>query len=308
MTKVGLLFSGQGAQVAQMGLDFYEKAPVFKQVINQASKICGFDLVECFQDSEKLKQTRFVQPALCAFSYGVYATLKEMYSDLEIAGGIGLSLGEYPALIASGALGFEEGMKLLQKRAAFMQDDCDQCQSAMVAILNPDLDLIEKVQAEVSTSQNPVGIANYNSPKQVVVGGTVKAVKLLSDKLTGQGRMRLVSLKVNGAFHTPLFAKSAKRLKREISKVTVKNPAFPVVSNTDQVLFTKDNIADILPRQVMNPTHFGGCVQKLSNDAAIENWIELGPGDTLLKFVKQIDRKTKRQAVDTYAKLSELSF
>lgn len=307
MTKVGLLFSGQGAQVPGMGKDFYEKIPVFAETIDQASEICGFDLTECFGSSEMLKQTKYVQPALCAFSYGVFKALKNAAPDLNVVGGIGLSLGEYPALIASSMLDFETGMKLVSKRAEFMQEDCDRHQSSMAAILKPDVELVEKICAEISTDEKPVSIANYNSPKQVVIGGDDEAVKKASEKLSEEGKMRVVELNVNGAFHTPLLKTSSQRLGEVLKAVSFKDPEFVIESNTDRIPFTKENAAEILQRQVMSPTHFASCVEKMIKDCEIETFVEIGPGETLSKFVRQIDRNIGRASVETLEKMQKFS-
>ena len=254
-----------------------------------------------------LKQTKYVQPALCAFSYGVFKALKNAAPDLNVVGGIGLSLGEYPALIASSMLDFETGMKLVSKRAEFMQEDCDRHQSSMAAILKPDVELVEKICAEISTDEKPVSIANYNSPKQVVIGGDDEAVKKASEKLSEEGKMRVVELNVNGAFHTPLFRTSSQRLGEVLKDVSFKDPEFVIESNTDRIPFTKENAAEILQRQVMSPTHFAACVEKMIKDCEIETFVEIGPGETLSKFVKQIDRNIGRASVETLEKMQKFS-
>lgn len=307
MTKVGLLFSGQGAQIPGMGRDFYERVPVFAETIDRASEICGFDLTECFGSSEMLRQTKYVQPALCAFSYGVFKVLKNAVPGLDVVGGIGLSLGEYPALIASSMLDFETGMKLVSKRAEFMQEDCDRHPSSMAAVLKPDVELVEKICAEISTDERPVLIANYNSPKQVVIGGDVEAVEKASGKLSGKGGMRVVELNVNGAFHTPLFRSSSQRLGEVLKDVSFRDSEFVIESNTDRIPFTKENAAEILQRQVMSPTHFADCVEKMIRDLEVEAFIEIGPGETLSKFVRQIDRNVGRASVETLEKMQKVS-
>lgn len=306
MTRVGLLFSGQGAQVPGMGADFYAGSPAFAETIDRASEICGFSLPECFESAGMLSRTKYVQPALCAFSCGVFKALENAVPGLEIAGAAGLSLGEYPALIASGMLDLETGMKLVMKRAELMQEDCDRHESSMAAVLKPDIELVQKVCAEVSTTEKPVAVANFNSPKQVVIGGDVDAVRTAGERLAEE-KMRVVSLNVNGAFHTPLFAESSAGLGEVLSGISFADSAFAVESNTDVVPFTKENAADILERQVMNPTHFADCAEKLINEHGVETFIEIGPGETLLKFVRQIDRSVGRISVDSLAKMNEVS-
>ena len=153
----------------------------------------------------------------------------------------------------------------------------------MAAILKPDVELVEKICAEISTDEKPVSIANYNSPKQVVIGGDDEAVKKASEKLSEEGKMRVVELNVNGAFHTPLFMTSSQRLGEVLKDVSFKDPEFVIESNTDRIPFTKENAAEI------------------------ETFVEIGPGETLSKFVRQIDRNVGRASVETLEKMQKFS-
>lgn len=302
MEKLVLLFSGQGAQYSEMGLDLYQTDSLFKEKIDQASQASGLDLVEILANKAgQLEKTAYVQPALVAVSLGIYAMLARDF-DLDIRGMVGLSLGEYGALMASGALDFEAGMALLKDRGAYMQADADANESMLAAVLGPDVAQVEAVCQAISTAANPVGIANYNSPKQVVIGGSPQAVLKASEELTTAGAAKkVVPLKVSGAFHTPLFKNSSHKLAARLEAVKFKEPAVTVVSNTLGQPFTKANLAETLSKQVCLPTHFADCVKYLLATKEVSGVLEIGSGETLSKFVKQIDRKLARYHIEDLA-------
>lgn len=302
MEKLILLFSGQGAQYSGMGLDLYQNDPLFKEKIEQASQASGLDLVEILTNKDgQLDKTAYVQPALVAVSLGIYAMLKRDYT-LDIAGMVGLSLGEYGALMASGALDEHEGMRLLRARGEYMQADADATASMMAAVLGPDIPQVEAICRQVNQAEHPVAVANYNSPKQVVIGGNPAAVTQTIKKLQTVGAAKkVVPLQVSGAFHTPLFKNSSSQLERRLQTVGFNEPQVPVISNTTGQPFTKDNIATILSRQVCVPTHFADCIKYLLAKREVTGVLEIGPGVTLSKFVKQIDRNLARYHIEDLA-------
>lgn len=302
MEKLVLLFSGQGAQYSKMGLDLYQIDSLFREKIDQASQASGLDIVEILANEEKqLDKTAYVQPALVAMSLGIYAMLERDY-DLEIVGMVGLSLGEYGALMASGALDYKEGMKLLRDRGAYMQADADAYESMLAAVLGPNVSQVEEICQQISTDENPVGIANYNSPKQVVLGGSPKAVlKTIEELKTAGAAKKVVPLKVSGAFHTPLFKNTSQKLSERLKEVKFNEPKVTVMSNTTSEPFSKDQLVEILSKQVCVPTHFADCVSYLLTNKEVTGVLELGPGETLSKFVKQIDRKVKRYHIEDMA-------
>lgn len=212
----GILFSGQGAQKAGMGLDFLSD-PLFKDTIEKASSASHQDLVTVFKDEKgELDKTINVQPALVAFEIGIFRML-ERDTDLSIGGMVGLSLGEYSAMYASGALDLENCLSLVSDRARYMQEDADQVENGMAAILKPNLAELEDLIQDLQKQNKRVYIANYNSPKQVVIAGEKGDVELATKQIKAKDLAhRIIMLKVNGAFHTPLFdgakAKMTKRL------------------------------------------------------------------------------------------------
>ena len=297
--KFGILFSGQGAQYAGMGCDLYANDDLFRKVVDAASPHVGYDVAAVLNDEDRLNETKYVQPAIVAVELGLVAMLKRDVPTLAIGGMVGLSLGEYAALIASGAMPFDAGMDVLRLRAAAMQADADARPGAMAAVLNPDVEQVKQVCAACSDQDHQVVIANYNSPKQVVIGGDQAAVAAASKQLKDAGVRRVVPLKVSGAFHTPLFVNTQQQLATALPKLTYYEPDYPVISNTTGRPFEKDEIAAVLTKQVSTPTHFADCVRYMINAEQVTATLEVGPGQTLSKFTKQIDRQVVRYHVDS---------
>ncbi|QNQ82026.1 ACP S-malonyltransferase [Lactobacillus sp. PV012] len=298
--KTVLLFSGQGAQRPGMGLDFMAD-PLFKEIIEQASLASKKDILTIFKsENEELNKTVNVQPALVAFEAGIYQMLQRDWPDLQIQGMIGLSLGEYSAMFASGALDLENTISLVSDRARYMQEDANQVTSAMVAVLKPQTSKIETLLTELQQEGEKVFIANYNSPSQIVISGEKEAVKQASTLITEEKlATRLIELEVNGAFHTPLFTKASQKMHERLNKVSFSKNQIPVISNTTAVAF-KDNWGLIMEKQLMKPTHFGACLQYLLEQEDIDTAIEIGPGKTLSLFAKQVNHKLKRYQLGKY--------
>lgn len=210
---------------------------------------------------------------------------------LAVEGMVGLSLGEYSALIASQKLSFSDGMSVLKDRAIYMQDDANKVDSKMAAIIDPQIEVIEKL----CTDYPNVYVANYNTPKQLVIGGDGEELVDVVDKIDSlNAAKKIVELKVSGAFHTPLFTNASQKMKKRLSNVAFTEGSNLVVSNTAMRPFEKDSLAEILAKQIIKPTHFGECVQYLIDNKKIDTVLEIGPGKTLSKFTKQIDKSIKR--------------
>lgn len=294
--KIGLLFSGQGAQKPGMGLDFLSD-PLFESIISQGSTATGLDLKQIMaSENGELKETKNVQPALVAVSYGIYRMLKRDLPKLPVVAMAGLSLGEYAALMASEALPFEDGIQLLADRGQYMQADADQTASSMAAVLNPD---VKKVEA-VCDRYAHVWVANYNSPAQLVIGGTVDEVQQAVSELKEQAAAkRVVILRVSGAFHTPLFNGARQKMHDRLAKELFAQPVVPVISNTTVTEFQGDEIAAIMERQLAVPTHFGADVAFMIEHQEIDATLEIGPGKTLSRFAKQVNPRLKRANIAT---------
>ena len=299
--KIGLLFSGQGAQQVGMGADLYAAEPAFKATIDEASAVLGYDLADLMaNDADKVGQTQFAQPAILAMSIGILRAL----GDVPVAAGLGLSLGEYSALTAAGVLSFDQAVALIKDRGAYMQAAGDANPGKMVAVMTDDQALVEKVLGELQAAGKQVYAANYNTFQQLVIGGIEADVDEAIVALEAAGVSRMVPLAVSGAFHTPLLAVAGEQFAARIADETFAKPAFPVYSNTTGAEFVVDELPTILPKQLVSPTYFAQALQKML-DAGVDTLIEVGPSDTLSKFARKIaDKGVKRLAVTDVASLA----
>ncbi|MCK1244965.1 ACP S-malonyltransferase [Streptococcus uberis] len=287
MTKRAFLFAGQGAQKLGMARDFYDAYPMVKDLFDRAEDILGYDLrLLIDNDEEKLNRTRYTQPAILTTSVAIFKVLQShgLYPDLVA----GLSLGEYSALVASGALSFDDALQLVAKRGQFMEDAAPAGSGKMIAVLNTDAKLIEEICEEAS-SVGVVSPANYNTPGQIVIGGETKAVNHALELLKEKGVKRLIPLNVSGPFHTALLEPASKNLSLELAKVKFKDFSLPLVGNTEADIMTKKRIPELLERQVMEPVRFYDSITKLQ-ELGCEEVIEIGPGSVLSGFIKKIDK------------------
>lgn len=281
------VFPGQGAQFTGMGKDLYENNKVAKDLFDKANEILGFNITDImFEGSdEELKQTKVTQPAV--FLHSVISALC-MGDDFKPEMTAGHSLGEFSALVAAGALSFEDGLKLVYKRALAMQKACEAAPSTMAAIIALPDATIEEVCAEVSKPGNIVVAANYNCPGQVVISGNIEAVNEACEKLKAAGAKRALPLKVGGAFHSPLMQPAKEELESAIEATEFHTPKCPVYQNVDAKPHTDpEEIKKNLIAQLTAPVRWTNEVQNMIADGATD-FTECGPGKVLQGMIAKI--------------------
>lgn len=301
--KVGLLFSGQGAQKTGMGEDLYQQNATYKAVIDHASQILDIDLPQLYFDpavTDQLSETRYTQPAIVAMSCALYQVVKNELPTLTA--GIGLSLGEYSALAASGFMTTDQALKLVRLRGELMQKASESQPSKMVAVMNTAIDLIQEACDSAKTT-GLVTIANINTPKQVVIGGEVVAVDAAVAYLEAKGVKRLVPLKVSGAFHTPLMQPAQAKLHDALAKLDWQNGFFPVISTTTGEPFKASELTQTLTQQLVSTTRFTDAIQQLNGQ--VDAVIELGPGKTLMGFARKTVKGIDYYHIDDVKTLNE---
>ena len=303
MTKTAFLFAGQGAQYLGMGRELYDQYAIVKETIDQASQVLGYNLRDLIDNDEtKLNQTRYTQPAILATSVSIYRLLKEKGYQPDMVAG--LSLGEYSALVASGALDFEDAVALVAKRGSYMEEAAPAGSGKMVAVLNTPVEVIEKVCQEAS-QLGVVTPANYNTPSQIVIGGEVAAVDRAVELLQEAGAKRLIPLNVSGPFHTALLESASQKLAQALEDVEFSDFACPLVGNTEAKVMEKERITELLTRQVKEPVRFYESIAVMQ-EAGVTRFIEVGPGKVLSGFVKKIDKTAQLANVEDQASLLAL--
>ena len=303
MTKTAFLFAGQGAQYLGMGRDLYDHYPIVKETIDQASQVLGYDLRYLIDtEEEKLNQTRYTQPAILATSVAIYRLLQEKGHQPDMVAG--LSLGEYSALVASGALDFEDAVALVAKRGVYMEEAAPAGSGKMVAVLNTPVEVIEEA-CQKASELGVVNPANYNTPAQIVIGGEGAAVDRAVELLQEAGTKRLIPLKVSGPFHTALLEPVSQKLAETLAQVSFSDFICPLVGNTEAIVMQKEDIAQLLTRQVKEPVRFYESIAVMQ-EAGVTNFIEIGPGKVLSGFVKKIDKTAKLANVEDQASLETL--
>ncbi|KAF5043788.1 Malonyl CoA-acyl carrier protein transacylase [anaerobic digester metagenome] len=277
------VFPGQGAQFSGMGKDLYDNNPVARELFERANAILGFRITDImFSGSdEQLKETKVTQPAIFIHSV-ILSKCIDNFNPQMVAGH---SLGEFSALVAAGAMSFEDGLKLVSARAMAMQKACEMAPSTMAAVIGTDDSTVERICAEAPGTVVP---ANYNCTGQLVISGEIESVKWSCEKLKEAGAKRALVLQVGGAFHSPLMEPAREELAAAIENTTFSMPLCPIYQNTDALPHT--NPAEIkanLIKQLTAPVKWRQSVEKMWEDGARE-FVELGPGSVLQGLIKKI--------------------
>jgi len=283
------VFPGQGAQFSGMGLDLYNENDIAKELFNSANTILGFKITEIMfhGSAEDLKQTKVTQPAIFLHSVILAKLMGDSFNPDMVAGH---SLGEFSALVSSGVITFEDGLKLVSKRAIAMQKACDLQESTMAAVLGLEDSIVEKICEEIN---GVVVAANYNCPGQLVISGEVSAINKACEKLKENGARRALVLPVGGAFHSPLMNPAKEELEKAINNTVFKKPTCPIYQNvTASAVVDESEIKNNLISQLTSPVRWTHTVQQMIADGAKE-FIEVGPGKVLQGLVKKINRESE---------------
>ncbi len=280
------VFPGQGAQFSGMGLDLYENSPVAQELFEKANTILGFRITDTMFEGtdEALKQTNVTQPAIFLHAVILAKVLGDAFQPEMVAGH---SLGELSALVANNVLSFEDGLRLVAKRADAMQKACEAQASTMAAVLGLEDNIVEDVCESID---GVVVAANYNCPGQLVISGEISAVEKACEALTEKGARRALLLPVGGAFHSPMMEPAREELAAAIEATTFQTPSCPIYQNvTASAVTNPDEIKQNLIAQLTAPVRWTQSVQQMIADGAT-SFTEVGPGKVLQGLVRKIDR------------------
>lgn len=296
--KIAFIFPGQGAQYVGMGKEFYEQIPSCKEVFDLASEVTGLDIPAlCFEENEKLNITEYTQIAMVATEAALWKAVTER--GISSCVNAGLSLGEYGALIASGAMSLEDAFRVVRKRGIYMQEAVP-TGGAMAAVIGMDSDKILEICENTS---GIVSIANYNCPGQIVITGEADAVKKAGETLKAEGARRVLPLNVSGPFHSAMLTGAGEKLRRELEEVAIGELKSPYVANvTAEYVTDASSVKELLAVQVSSSVKWQQSVEAMIAQG-VDTFVEIGPGRTLTGFLKKIDRSIKGYNVD---KLSDL--
>lgn len=298
MGKTAFIFPGQGAQYCGMGQDFYENSKTAKAVFDRATELLGFSMPElCFEKNDRLDITEYTQAAMVTVSVAMMKVMEELGFRPDVAAG--LSLGEYPALVAAGVMSADDAILTVRKRGILMQEAVPAGIGGMSAVLGMTAEQINEVVDPIENVQ----VANYNCPGQIVISGKKEAVEEASEKLKEAGARRVLPLNVSGPFHSYLLEDAGKKLGEYLENVTISEPAIPYVANvTAQYVTSAADVKPLLEKQVSSSVRWQQSVETMLADG-VDRFIEIGPGKTLSGFIKKID---KGAAVLNIEKLEDL--
>ena len=286
------VFPGQGAQFPGMGKELYEASADAKQLFEKANEILGFSITDIMfgEDAEALKETKVTQPAIFLHSVILAKVLGDSFQAEMVAGH---SLGEFSALVAAGYLSFEDGLKLVSKRAMAMQKACEQNPSTMAAVLGLENEVVENICKEIKEVVVP---ANYNCPGQLVISGSNEGIDIACEKLTKSGARRAIKLPVGGAFHSPLMEPARAELEQAIDETNFTEGICPIYQNVTAIAITNPKeIKENLKKQLTASVLWTQTMQQMIADG-LSSVTEVGPGKVLQGLFKKVDRKLDTQS------------
>lgn len=306
MANLAYLLPGQGAQVVGMGKPFYDRYEVSRAVYKRANTCLGFDVTAlCFEGpQEELTKTEKCQPALFVTSMAAFAAFAELVPSAKPVGVAGLSLGELTALAVANAFALPDALYLVKTRGELMAECVAHVGGAMLAVIGLPSDQVEALSQESGASP-----ANYNAPDQLVFSGTVEAIEKAEELAKTKGAKRAIKLEVAGAFHSSLMQSAADQFKRALSKIEIRQPAWPLISNvTGQPVQDPDQIRELLVKQIVSPVRWEQSMRYLIR-AGATSFIEFPPARVLTGLLRRIDNSVKGVTIDEpqdFEKLSEL--
>lgn len=306
MGKTAVIFPGQGAQYVGMAKDFYDSFEDSKKVFDEADDDLDIELKKiCFEENDDINKTEYTQPAMVAAEVAIYEHLKNAGLKADVFAG--LSLGEYSALVAAGAMTLADGIKTVRRRGILMQNEVPLGMGGMAAVIAMDADKIAEI---CENTPGKVQIANYNCPGQIVISGEAEAVKAASAALAEAGAKRVIPLNVSGPFHSQMLVPAGEKLYDFLQGVDVAEGFAPYYCNADAEEITDAaKVKELLKRQVYSSVRWQQTIENMIADG-VDTFIEVGPGKTLTGFMKKINREVKSiniATVDDLAKLEELN-
>lgn len=306
MGKTAVIFPGQGAQYVGMAKDFYDSFEDSKKVFDEADDVLDIELKKiCFEENDDINKTEYTQPAMVAAEVAIYEHLKNAGLKADVFAG--LSLGEYSALVAAGAMTLADGIKTVRRRGILMQNEVPLGMGGMAAVIAMDADKIAEI---CENTPGKVQIANYNCPGQIVISGEAEAVKAASAALAEAGAKRVIPLNVSGPFHSQMLVPAGEKLYDFLQGVDVAEGFAPYYCNADAEEITDAaKVKELLKRQVYSSVRWQQTIENMIADG-VDSFIEVGPGKTLTGFMKKINREVKSiniATVDDLAKLEELN-
>ena len=306
MGKTAVIFPGQGAQYVGMAKDFYDSFEDSKKVFDEADDVLDIELKKiCFEENDDINKTEYTQPAMVAAEVAIYEHLKNAGLKADVFAG--LSLGEYSALVAAGAMTLADGIKTVRRRGILIQNEVPLGMGGMAAVIAMDADKIAEI---CENTPGKVQIANYNCPGQIVISGEAEAVKAASAALAEAGAKRVIPLNVSGPFHSQMLVPAGEKLYDFLQGVDVAEGFAPYYCNADAEEITDAaKVKELLKRQVYSSVRWQQTIENMIADG-VDTFIEVGPGKTLTGFMKKINREVKSiniATVDDLAKLEELN-